>query len=44
VWQQNRSGSGDPLKAAALGDFFDSFSAEGENFLAVKVSYWLPVR
>ncbi len=44
VWQQNRSGSGDPLKRAGLGNFFDSFSAEGENFFAVKISYWLPVR
>jgi hypothetical protein len=44
VWQQNRSGSGDPNRAAGLGNFFDSFSAEGENFFAVKVSYWLPVR
>ncbi|NNG16866.1 MAG: hypothetical protein HKM89_10330, partial [Gemmatimonadales bacterium] len=44
VWQQNRSGAGDPRERAGLGNFFDSFSAEGENFFAVKVSYWLPVR
>ncbi len=44
VWQQNRADSGDPARPARLGSFFDSFTAEGDNFLAVKVSYWLPVR
>ena len=44
VWQQNRSDAGDPRRRAGLGSFFDSFGAEGENFLALKISYWLPVR
>ena len=43
VWQQNRSGSEDALARAGAGPFFRSLSAPGTNFLAVKVSYWLPV-
>ena len=43
VWQQNRSGSGDPTERSRLGDLWDTVSAEGDNFFAVKVSYWIPV-
>ena len=32
---------GDPARA---GDLFRTTRAGGDNFLAVKVSYWLPVR
>ena len=42
VWQQDRSAS----RAARLvrpGDIFDSFSAPGDNFFALKVSYWIPL-
>jgi hypothetical protein len=44
VWQQNRRASeafGDPARAV---DLFRTTRAGGDNFLAVKVSYWLPVR
>jgi hypothetical protein len=44
VWQQNRFGQEDPLTRARVGDLWDTLSAEGDNFLAVKVSYWIPVR
>jgi len=44
VWQQNRRTAeafGDPARAT---DLFRTTRASGDNFLAVKVSYWLPVR
>lgn len=44
VWQQNRRTAeafGDPARAS---DLFRTTRANGDNFLAVKVSYWLPVR
>ncbi len=44
VWQQNRRTSeafGDPARAS---DLFRTTRASGDNFLAIKVSYWLPVR
>jgi hypothetical protein len=43
VWQQNRFGSGDPTERSRVGDLWDTVSAEGDNFFAVKVSYWIPV-
>ena len=55
VWQQNRSGfcsASDPracpgsLRPGSLvgpGSVGDTFRATGDNFLAVKFSYWLPV-
>jgi len=56
VWQQNRSdfcsgGSVDfcpngsvPGSQATVGSFADPFKLPGDNFLAVKVSYWISVR
>lgn len=41
VWQQDRSGSVPTLGNASVGSLFDSFSAPGSNFLAVKAAYWL---
>ena len=44
VWQQNRRTAeafGDPARTS---DLFRTTRANGDNFLAVKVSYWLPVR
>ncbi len=44
VWQQNRRAAeafGDPARAS---DLFRTTRASGDNFLAVKVSYWLPLR
>ena len=43
VWQQNRSGFDTRGRLIGFGDLLDSFGAEGENFLAVKASYWIPV-
>src|SRR5262249_7976212 len=44
VWQQNR-GSRDPLgRTINASDVFDGLSAPGDNFFALKMSYWLPVR
>ena len=43
VWQQNRSGIGDPTERSRFGDLWDTVSAQGDNFFAVKVSYWIPV-
>ncbi|MFQ5602699.1 MAG: DUF5916 domain-containing protein [bacterium] len=43
VWQQDRSAEKDAGDLVTPGSLFDSFSAEGDNFLAVKFSYWLPV-
>lgn len=43
VWQQNRSGfepHGDPVGPSR---WFDAVTDPGDNFLALKVSYWLPV-
>jgi len=44
VWQQNRFGLEDPLSRARVGDLWNTLSADGDNYFAVKVSYWLPVR
>lgn len=44
VWQQNRGEDADPLGRSSLGDYFRTFRAAGDNLLALKVSYWLPVQ
>jgi hypothetical protein len=43
VWQQDRGGSRDPGRVSP-GSLWESFEAEGDQFLALKVSYWLPIR
>jgi hypothetical protein len=40
VWQQDRSSREAVGLRATAGDLFDSFSAPGRNFLAVKASFW----
>jgi hypothetical protein len=30
-------------RLVGFGDLFDAFGARGDNFFAVKVSYWIPV-
>ena len=45
VWQQNRSG-GDPTRSTVRpSDLSDAFgeNAFGENFFAIKATYWLPL-
>jgi hypothetical protein len=44
VWQQNGENfvpGGDPLRPTS---FFDAVQTRGDNFLAIKVAYWLPLR
>ena len=44
VWQQNR-GSRDPIgDAIRASNVFDGLRAPGDNFFALKMNYWLPVR
>jgi hypothetical protein len=44
VWQQNRRVSESVGDRIGLGDMFRSLTAPGSNFLAVKMSFWMPVR
>ncbi|MBR9976897.1 MAG: hypothetical protein KFH87_02310, partial [Bacteroidetes bacterium] len=43
VWQQNRATY--EIDGASIGprDLFRSFDSPGDNFLALKISYWIPV-
>lgn len=41
VWQQNREESTDVGDAVGPGDLFGSFSAAGDNILAVKSTFWI---
>lgn len=41
VWQQNRASSEATRDRAGLGDLFGSLSAAGDNFLAIKASFWI---
>ncbi|HEV8264688.1 MAG TPA: DUF5916 domain-containing protein [Gemmatimonadales bacterium] len=43
VWQQNRSAFDQSGRLVGFGDLWDTFRAAGTNFLAIKVSYWIPV-
>jgi hypothetical protein len=43
VWQQDGFASHDPGEVGP-GELFDAFGARRDQFLALKVSYWLPVR
>jgi hypothetical protein len=43
VWQQGRGASELSSARVGLHDVWNSLSAEGDQFLAVKASYWLPV-
>ncbi len=43
VWQQDRSDFQDRGDLVGPGDLWDTFGAEGDNVLTVKVSYWLPI-
>ena len=41
VWQQDRSREEDIGERAGLSDVFGSLTASGNNFLAIKASYWI---
>src|SRR5712691_5045120 len=43
VWQQNRFGYDARGALVRPGDLRDTIRAPGDNFLAIKVSYWIPV-
>ena len=43
VWQQDRNADR-AIRTVRPGDLFDGFSAPGDNFLALKVSYWIPLK
>jgi hypothetical protein len=43
VWQQNRASSGSDGSAVGFDRLGDAVRAEGENVLAVKLTYWLPM-
>jgi hypothetical protein len=43
VWQQNRSASDDQGRFVRPGNLYDSLTADGENTLAIKFTYWLPM-
>ena len=43
VWQQDRNADR-AIRMVRPGDLFDGFSAPGDNFLALKVSYWIPLK
>jgi len=44
VWQQDRSADLPLARAASVGGAWDALTTAGDNFLAVKLTYWLPVR
>ena len=43
VWAQNRFGYQPTARLVGFRDLADSFGAQGDNFFAVKISYWIPV-
>lgn len=45
VWQQNRAGGEPTRRTVRPGDLGDAFDSEafGENFFAIKATYWLPL-
>ncbi len=44
IWQQRRADNGLPGQLIGPRDLWDSARATGDNFIALKVSYWLGVR
>ncbi len=42
VWQQNRSGFEPTGNLVRPGGLWDAMTAPGDNFLAIKVTYWIP--
>ncbi|MEO6446905.1 MAG: DUF5916 domain-containing protein [Gemmatimonadaceae bacterium] len=43
VWQQNRRAVDASGQRVRLGDLFETTRAAGDNFVSVKLSYWIPV-
>lgn len=42
VWQQDRSGELARIAPVGAGSLFDTFGMPASNYLAVKLSYWIP--
>ncbi|HEX6644992.1 MAG TPA: DUF5916 domain-containing protein [Gemmatimonadales bacterium] len=42
VWQQDRSGLAE--RPVGIGSLFDTFDADGRNFVALKMTYWMAAR
>jgi hypothetical protein len=43
VWQRNLEEDREPGRMVNFGSLFDTFGAEGSDFLALKIAYWIPV-
>ncbi|MCZ6766008.1 MAG: DUF5916 domain-containing protein [bacterium] len=43
VWQQNRAGEEPTGGRVNLNSLGDAFGAEGTNFVALKITYWIPL-
>ena len=43
VWAQDRGAAQSTVRGVGFRDLMNSFGARGDNFFAVKVSYWIPV-
>ena len=43
VWQRNLEGDKDPGRRVRSKSLFDSFDLTGRDFIALKISYWIPV-
>jgi hypothetical protein len=44
VWQQNRYAEAPGGRPVGVGNLGDTFRAEGDNYLALKMTYWIPLR
>jgi hypothetical protein len=44
VWQQNRARDEPQWNRLGPGNLFGSLTARGDNFLALKATYWIPLR
>ncbi|MBW3655393.1 MAG: carbohydrate binding family 9 domain-containing protein [Gemmatimonadetes bacterium] len=44
VWQQNRYAESPGGRPVGVGTLGDTFRADGDNYLALKMTYWIPLR
>lgn len=44
VWQRNRNDAREPGRQVRFRSLGDAFAADGSDYLALKISYWIPVR
>lgn len=43
VWQRNLAEDRDAGRMVKFGSLFDTFGADGSDYLALKIAYWIPV-